>query len=94
MPEKAIKVAKKLNNKDRRKLQQNCRTLSKVKRIQFSNKKCFLLPVIMRDLLISSQGINELGPKNNVRYREVSTRKCPVHRSFIDKSFYCHFIRF
>ena len=35
-PEKAIRLAKKQNNKDRRKLKRNCKTPSKVKCIQIS----------------------------------------------------------
>ena len=43
--EKAIKLAKKVKNKDLRKLKRNCKTLSKVKCIQISNKKCLILGV-------------------------------------------------
>ena len=44
-PEKAIKLAKKYNNKDQRNLKRNCKTLSKVKCIQISCKKCLILDV-------------------------------------------------
>ena len=46
-PEKAIKLAK-TKNKDRRKRKQNFKTLSKVKCIQSSYKKCFTWLVIGR----------------------------------------------
>ena len=42
---KAIKLAKKLNNKDRRKLKRNCKTLSKVKCKQIYCKMCLVLDV-------------------------------------------------
>ena len=43
--EKAIKLAKKVKNKDLRKLKRNCKTLSKVKCIQISCKKRLILDV-------------------------------------------------
>ena len=43
--EKAIKLAKKVKNKDLRKLKRNCKILSKVKCIQISCKKCLILGV-------------------------------------------------
>ena len=54
--EKAIKLAK--NNKEQRKLTQNCKTLSKVKCIQISYKKYFIWLVIgcVRYIEVSSRG--------------------------------------
>ena len=46
-PEKAIKLAKKYNNKDQRNLKRNCKTLPKVKCIQISCKKCLILNVFI-----------------------------------------------
>ena len=43
--EKAIKLAKKVKKKDRRKLKRNCKTLSKVKCIQISCKRRLILDV-------------------------------------------------
>ena len=43
--EKDIKLAKKVKNKDLRKLKRNCKTLFKVKCIQISCKKCLILGV-------------------------------------------------
>ena len=74
-PEKAIKLAKKQNNKDQRNLKSNCKILSKVKSIQISCKK-FLILDNMSIMKSSVQG-------GNVSWdREVSAMKCPLHRGF------------
>ena len=44
-PKNVSKLVKKLN-KDSRKLKRNCETLSKVKCVQISYKKCLICPVI------------------------------------------------
>ena len=51
--EKTIKLAKKVNDKDRRKRKRNCKTLCKVNCIQISYKKCLILdvPTIERSVL-------------------------------------------
>ena len=51
---KAIKLVKKQNNKDQRKLKRNCKTLSKVNCIQISCKKYLILDVSATE--VSSRG--------------------------------------
>ena len=53
-----------------------------VKYIQISCKKCLTLDVsaIERSVL---EGKFEFGPKNDVRCRELSAIKCPLHRGFV-----------
>ena len=48
VPENAIRLAKKQNNNDRKKLKWNCKILFKVKCIQISYKKCLIWPAIER----------------------------------------------
>ena len=48
VPENAIRLAKKQNNNDRKKLKRNCKILFKVKCIQISHKKCLIWPAIER----------------------------------------------
>ena len=47
VPQNTIKLVKK-SNKDQRKLKQNCKTLSKVTRMQFSYNKWFIWPSTWR----------------------------------------------
>ena len=74
-PEKAIKLAKKYNNKDQRSLKRNCKTLSKVKSIQISAKRCPILNVFIIES--SVLGVNVSWD------RELSVIKCPLHRDFV-----------
>ena len=74
-PEKAIKLAKKCNNKDQRSLKRNCKTLSKVKSIQISAKRCPILNVFIIEN--SVLGVNVSWD------RELSVIKCPLHRDFV-----------
>ena len=74
-PEKAIKLAKKYNNKDQRNLKRNFKTLPKVKCIHVSCKKCLILNV----LIIESSVLG-----GNVSWnKEVPFIKCPLHRGFV-----------
>ena len=72
-PEKAIKLAKKNNNKDQRNLKRNCKTLFKVKCISFLKEMPYIEHVHYREFLAG-----------NVSWdREVSVITCPLHRGFV-----------
>ena len=57
-PEKAIKLAKKRNKKDRRKLKRNYERLSKVKCIQISSKKTLKFGVFVIERSILGGNVN------------------------------------
>ena len=67
-------MANKQNNEYRTKLWPNCKTLSKLKCMQISFKKCVIWPVTgrVRYRDVSPRGACELGPKNNFCYRDMS----------------------
>ena len=72
-PEKAIKLAKKNNNKDQRNLKRNYKTLFKVKCISFLKEMPYIEHVHYREFLAG-----------NVSWdREVSVITCPLRRGFV-----------
>ena len=81
-PKKSLNWPK--NKITKSKLQRNCKTLSQVKFIQISYKKCLTWLVIgcIRYRKVSSRRYFELVPKNDVHYREVSAVKCPLHTRY------------
>ena len=93
-PEKTIKLTKKENNKDRRKLKGNCKTLSKVKCIQISYKKCLLWPLIGRvcHREVSSRGECELEPEKNVCYRDIFFRICAIELIKQTYFYFCFYV--
>ena len=67
--------------KDRERLKQDYKTLSKVKCIQVCLIWTVTRQVYYRE--VSSRGFCKVRPENDVCYREVTPLKCPLHRSFV-----------